>query len=166
MAACWLAVVVAVLSGCVASEPDLPTVRVVRWPGQPLLETYVAGVSAWDEIGFETIGDEVGELAPDECERRWYETGNYDCTITIGIKREPHVVERFGTEAYSDRAGRFMVIDERVTEQLELTIAVAHEAGHILLDTAEHTQGGVMGGASAVVEAVDRELACRSIGVC
>lgn len=164
----WLALVVLVLhSGCAVEEPPaLPTIRVVRWPGQPLLAEYGDGARAWEPLGFTVEADELGAVAEDECPRRWYESGEYDCTITVGVFRDPQLLARHGTLASSDRAARSIAIDTSVVGSYDLVLAMAHETGHIVLDTPEHTQGGVMGGSSTVLEAVDYELACRAIGIC
>lgn len=152
-----------VLVGCAVDVPELPEVQLVMWPGQPELAEYQDGACAWEPLGFAVVGGSQR----DECPRRWYSNPREtDCVITIGIKRESMLVEREGTTALSNRAERYIVIDDRVTNPYDLTLAVAHEAGHILLDTAEHTQGGVMGGSSTQLDQVDYELACAAIGVC
>lgn len=145
----------------VGDRPEAPDIAIVTWPGQPLLDTYSDGASVWSPLGFDVSGSDLPE-----CERHWYETGNVDCVITIGIRRDPMLREREGTNALSNRADRSITIDTSVTNAYDLTVAVAHEVGHIVLDTAEHTRGGVMGGASAQLEAVDYELACRAINIC
>ncbi len=133
----------------------------MTWPGQPMIDAYGDGASAWIPLGFDVV--ERSNLP--ECERRWYETGDTDCVITIGIRRDPMLRDREGTNALSNRADRSVTIDASLSGY-DLIVAVAHEVGHIVLDTPEHTRGGVMGGSSAQLEAVDYELACRTIRIC
>ncbi|MGE0403074.1 MAG: hypothetical protein AB7T06_40585 [Kofleriaceae bacterium] len=152
-------------SGCAVEErPDAPEVQLVMWPGQPLLDEYRAGVHAWSPLGF----DLVDESALEECPRRWYdEPRETQCVITIGVKREPMLIERMGTGAYANRAERYMVIDDRVTNPLDLTTAAGHEAGcHILLDSPLHTVGGLCGGSSGTLTSVDLDHACATVGLC
>lgn len=148
---------------CVDPTPQLPTVRLVTWQDQPELAEYVDGARAWDALGF-TVATVPLEL--DECDRDWHVQSVTDCIITIGVKRDPMLRIREGTNALANISERHMTIDASVVDRFQLLTAVAHEAGHILLDTPEHTQGGVMGGASWSLEAVDYELACDTIGVC
>lgn len=158
----WLAFV-AVLSGCAVDvRPDAPDVQLVTWPGQPMLVGYASGAEVWSPLGFDVTQDSE-QL---ECPRRWYADPRVtDCVITIGVKREPMLIERMGTSAYANRDERYIVIDERLAGY-DLIVAVAHEIGHVVLDSPEHTRGGVMGGSSAKLEAVDYDLACRAIGLC
>ena len=65
-----------------------------------------------------------------------------------------------------NRSERYIIINSTTTNDLDLLVAVAHELGHVLLDTSEHTVGGVMGGSSSQLQPVDYELACAAIGVC
>lgn len=144
-------------------RPTAPTIEIVTWPGQPMLDAYEAGIVVWSPLGFDTIQDSTSI----ECPRRWHEKPRVtDCTIAIGIKRDPMLRDREGTNAVANRAERSVVIDSRVTNDLDLLVAVAHEIGHVVLDTSEHTDGGVMGGTSAQLESVDYELACRAVGLC
>ena len=158
-------VLVALMSCAACADvdvPELPELHIVTWQDQPLLDEYSDGASVWRPLGFRIT------TAPSrpECVRDWYVQGDYDCTITIGVQRDPLLRERAGTNALSNRAERSIVIDSELTNAYDLTLAMAHEVGHIVLDTAEHTSGGVMGGASAVLTSVDYEFACRAIGVC
>lgn len=147
--------------GATSETPEAPYVRLVVQDA-PQDHAYVQAVSAWAPLGFEVGFEDSGMV---ECDFTW-PSETTDCQITIGIIRDPLLREKEGTNALSDRTGRFMKIDSEVTDPFGLAIAVAHEAGHILLDTAEHTQGGIMGGADCVMHDVDKELACRTIGIC
>lgn len=156
-----VALAVLVSACAVDSRPSAPEIVIVTWPGQPMIDEYRDGASAWTPLGF----DVVEQYDLPECERHWYEAGNVDCAITIGIRRDQMLREREGTNALSNRADRSVTIDTSLSGY-DLIVAVAHEVGHIVLDTPEHTHGGVMGGASAQLEAVDYELACRTIHIC
>ncbi len=140
------------LSGCVTALPPAPSV---------LLSAPLPNSNAWHRLGFDIVTD--SELI--DCPRRWYETGDVDCVIRINVTVSPDVLVLTGSEALANRADRWVAFDTSLTGQ-RLDIAVAHELGHILLDTPKHTAGGVMGGSSAHPTAVDYELACESIGVC
>ena len=146
--------------GCVSSEQTLPTIRIVTWPGQPQVSEYLDGALVWSPLGF---GATLDEQDQPECARGWYVTGETDCVLTIGVQRVPNLRETAGTSALSNRAERSVVIDSRLSGY-DLILAMAHETGHIVLDTPSHTQGGVMGGASTRLEQVDYELACEAIG--
>lgn len=155
----WLALLV-VLVGCAdpSGPPSGPPVAIIPVDTDPLPE-YIAGPRAWEEIGF-VVG---GPTDLSECPRRWYETGETDCQISITVVRG-YTRERYGSDAVSDIQTRGIFVDFRYTDPNLLLVAMAHEAGHILLDTREHTLGGIMGGATATVTPQDRELACSTIG--
>lgn len=65
----------------------------------------------------------------------------------------------------ADRASDRVTIDSRV-RGFELLVVAAHEVGHVVLDTSEHTTCGVMGGQDVVLCGEDRALACRAAGLC
>ena len=122
------------------------------------------GARAWLPLGFTFSTDDVGLPT---CRRDWHRaSGVRGCQIVIFVVRDPALIERRGTDALSNRDASTVTIDSRVTDRDKLRTAAAHEVGHIILDTAEHTVGGIMGGASRYMHAVDKALACRSIGVC
>lgn len=149
-------------AGCAVEVPAAPQVY-VRAPYDPMLPVYTAGPDAWSPLGFEAVTDDPGTP---ECARDWYVHRTTDCKITMWIYRVPDLVETAGTQAQTDPTTRAVSIDSRLVDPLHLQIAVAHEAGHILLDTPRHTQGGIMGGADCVMHDVDYQLACETIGYC
>ena len=152
-------ILLAFLVACTSeSLPQLPAVRLVV-PGE-FHEDYLLGAKAWEELGFDVELGVPGELV--ECQRGWYH-GDFNCQLTIGVVVDPLLKERTGSDAASDRNARAVLLDDTRTEYL---IAVAHEVGHIVLDTPRHTHGGVMGGSSSVLRDVDFQLACETIGVC
>lgn len=146
------------LVGCTVDRPVAPCVRLVA----DATTEDVAYASTWMPVGFDFSRDESGL---DECAQRWYVDGITDCQITIGLVRVPQLRERTGTNARTSRADRRIEIDASMTG-FALAVAVAHEVGHVVLDTAEHTRGGVMGGADVILSVDDKALACRAIGIC
>lgn len=172
-----LTLILATLAAC-ADPPhaDNPVVVLVH-DGEPRPE-YLDGARAWEPLGyrFHLASDEEvvlsgGQLAP-ECGRQWYDRGCRDCQLTIGIVVDPLLLERLGSDAAADREARAVLLDDRLLESdteaasRYLQIAVAHEVGHIVLDTPLHTDGGIMGGASAEMREVDYQLACDTINTC
>jgi hypothetical protein len=135
---------------------ELPSVRLVAPAGDR--PEYHDGCEAWAELGFR-----FRDPPRVECGRRWYDDAQTDCTITIGIVVQPDLIERTGSDAAAQRDFRTVYLDD---DNHDVVLSVAHECGHILLDTPRHTQGGVMGGASRDLTGVDYELACETIGVC
>jgi len=134
---------------------ELPSVKLV-----PPAPAYVDGADAWEALGFTLVEEPLVE-----CNRGWYASDprQVDCTITIGVVVDPGLIERLGSDAAANRAFRTVYIDD---DNHAVVRALAHEAGHILLDTPRHTHGGVMGGASTELRDVDYALACEAIGVC
>jgi hypothetical protein len=168
--ACLLA-----LAAC-AEEPahDRQPVVVIYHDGAARPE-YLAGASAWEPLGFEfVLGSDVpmGERLAPECGRQWFQEGCHDCQITLSFIIDPLLYERSGYDAAAVRDSRAAYFDEMLltsdtpAASSYLKVAVAHEVGHLILDTAEHTEGGIMGGAVAAMRDVDYALACRAIGVC
>lgn len=156
----WRWLVLTVLVACVG-EPQGPRVAISVVDESEQLPAYLDAVRAWEPLGFEVTWGAFGELP--ECQRRWYATGDVDCQVTLELVREPMLVERRGTAALSDISVRGIAIDTRVGG-VDLLVAMAHESGHILLDTQDHTQGGIMGGSTWQMQSVDYDLACRTIG--
>lgn len=115
----------------------------------------------WEEIGFSVVGS--SEL--ERCPRPWLYGMNPDCQIPIVVTVFPRLLEVEGTLAMTRQTEREIVLDDDLAE-INLPVAIAHETGHIVLATGEHTHGGIMGGASLYVTEEDRALACRAIGVC
>jgi hypothetical protein len=146
-----------VLLAACAPEPAMPAVHFVV-DGSP---AYLDAARAWEALGFtfETTDQP-------ECLRHWYLTPDRDCQITITVVRYPRLREEYGTNAISRITDRTFAIDTRELDESELRRAAVHETGHILLDTTEHTLGGIMGGASLSITDADRVLACRTIGIC
>lgn len=161
------AALLTLLVGCATTEPA-PHVRIAvvdAYGYSAQLPEYLEGARAWEPLGFDVAFGERGEH---ECPRRWYDGADVDCQITIELVRKPRLVETDGPLALSDIERRGVAIDPRVTERELLLTAVAHEVGHILLDTPMHTTGGIMGGQGWRMFAPwpDLQLACMTIGRC
>lgn len=159
--------IVAALAGCTTTEPA-PHVRIAvvdAFGYSEQLPEYLEGTRAWEPLGFDVA---FGGRSDHECPRRWYDGTDVDCQITIELVRVPHLVETEGSKALSEIARRGIKIDTRVIDRVELLGAVAHEVGHILLDTPRHTTGGIMGGQGWQMLAPwpDLELACMTIHRC
>ena len=124
---------------------------------------YLVGDPVPPPLGWEPLGTTFGDAGLDECYFDWYKIDETDCQITIGVVRVPMLRERAGTNARTFRDQRRIEIDSRLAG-IDLDYAVAHEVGHILLDTSEHTPTGIMSGYATEMSADDWALACRTIG--
>lgn len=171
------------LTGCTTTrEPaDSPSVQLVMWPGQAEDSLLLDGSRAWHELGFEVTwahveGDHyVNRVREVECPQHWYTLGlgRDDCQITIGVRTVDLQSMGFksSTAGVADRPGRVIMLDTEHTREDFYRVAVmAHEAGHILLDTGHLPEGqeGIMSGGYLTWEPTqaDYDLACRSIGIC
>lgn len=144
------------LVGCV-ERPTAPAVQLITDRAED-----VAGVDAWEPLGFDVALEDSG--LP-ECDQQWYAHGELDCQITIGVRHVELLREHVGSNARSFRDQRLIEVDSRL-DTFGLLYALSHEAGHILLDTSVHTNGGIMGGSTYVLTPVDRRLACETINIC
>ena len=155
----WIPALVLLAIGCAQPEPS-PRVRVSVVDGSPELPEYLDAVDAWAPLGFVDVSFwAFGDTR--ECPRRWNETGDVDCQITLELIRDV-----MPESALSDIALRGIAISEAVSDQRALLISVAHEVGHILLDTPRHTVGGIMSGTTWRLGDADRALACETIHRC
>lgn len=112
--------------------------------------------------GWEPLGTTFGDAGLEECGFTWYKFDETDCQITVGVVRVPMLRERAGTNARTFRDQRRIEIDLRL-DGYALEVAVAHEVGHVLLDTAEHTPTGIMSGTTTEMSEDDWALARRTI---
>lgn len=160
-------------AGCtVAPEPVAPHVGLFVVKSDPGhtptdgVQEHLDGARAWSPLGFD-VTFEYGDYAREECGRNWHQndTERLSCQITIGVVLVPFLVERRGTDALADREARAIYLDTRLVGEA-LRIATAHEVGHVVLDTPEHTNTGIMSGQTWRMSADDRDLACRAIGIC
>lgn len=150
------------LAGCPKPVPtrQAHAIRLVI-VGDETRPIYVEAARAWRELGLDVGYEDPGMP---ECPQRWPSVAR--CQITIGIVRAAGVRQEEGSDAAANRRERRIRIDTTVTDPLKLRARVAHEVGHIVLDTPRHTVGGVMGGADWVLHDVDRQLACETIKIC
>lgn len=125
---------------------------------------YVASVSSsWRQLAmrWEITDDAARSL--DACPADWH-AREIDCSIDVGLIK----VDGLGLAGMSDRATSTARIDASISG-LYLLHVVAHEVGHIVLDTWRHLPSGTVGimasgsgewGASRA----DLALACERIG--
>lgn len=152
-----------VLVGCADTPPSAPTVVIHDLGGDPSVRpTYLQAASGWAPLGFEFTFDD-----PDlpEC-NHWQAGQPTNCSIITYLFRVDNLSDVDGAiRAVTDPNTRAISIDSSVAG-FDLEIATAHELGHVLLETGEHTIGGIMGGSDASMWDVDYALACQSIGIC
>jgi hypothetical protein len=143
--------VLVLLAACAPNYPDGPAVRV-----EP--SGYEESVDVWNPLGFH-LGDRGRE-----CLKRWMDVPDTDCHITIHVYREDGLAET-GSAGLADRANRRVIIDSRWTGRFLVHVG-AHEFGHLLLNTGDHTTEGVMSSDGSVsLSDDDIALAC-SAGWC
>ena len=139
-----LLILTLVLASCEADRNPSATyeIRPVD-PSDPDVARYLEGARTWSDLGVE---EQAGS------------------PTVIWFVRDPHLVEHTGHRAMTDRAARLVTIDARVAG-FDLLVASAHEVGHVVLDTGEHTSCGVMGGYDVALCDEDVALACRAAGL-
>lgn len=121
----------------------------------------MTAANAWRPLGFAAS---LEDPKLPECGRRWYaDAAALPCKITIFVLVDPTLLAVAHVGAQSDRTSRTVWIDAS-TDPYRARYALAHEVGHIVLDTPKHTLGGVMGGSTYWLMPVDYALACESIG--
>lgn len=114
--------------------------------------------------------DNCDDLPPGARGEGWEQAGIFE----VGVDEQPDVIihvdagisnlrERVGTYAMSDRSQRVIYLDARLGTGFDLDVAAAHEIGHVVLDTAEHTHCGIMGGEDTSPCDEDLELAARRL---
>jgi len=162
-------VALAAMCGC-ASRPPGPT-AVIRFvnPGHwsPVdVEAVRRGASVWVRLGFRSFVEYVPHLP--ECPRDWYRRGATECQITIGVVRDQELLTRDGVDGMADRDRHEIIVDGRWSGW-NLTALLAHEVGHIILNTGRHLTPGAVGvmaaaGAEWQPTRADEALACETIG--
>lgn len=157
-------ILIALLAACSTTDrPAAPYVHLELVKQTPPMAEYLAGAGVWEPLGFDFGYTDSG--LP-ECQPNWYQPGqSADCQITITLVRWEHLQEQYGTTALSDRHLRTMAIDTR-EEGSSLQLAISHEVGHIILNTEDHSQGGIMGGSSLTLTQTDIAFACAHIHIC
>lgn len=157
----FLLLITIALVGC--AEPDRTHVHIIVPEGAARDSQLIDGANVWLQLGYVASWDDSGEP---ECET----VGDADCQITVGVKREIGLADNYGIDGATDRKLRVITIDAQWSEWNLLAI-MAHESGHMLLDTWRHTPPGeraVMAarGAEWYPQPADYTLACETIGVC
>lgn len=164
----WL-VTIALLASC-ATRPHGPT-AVLRFatPGMwspSDVEAVRRGASVWVRLGFRSFVEHVPHLP--ECPNDWHRRGITECAITVGVVRDPHLLEHEGVDGMASRERHEIIVDSR-WDGWNLTALVAHELGHILLNTPRHLDPGDEGvmakaGAEWQPSQADERLACETVG--
>lgn len=154
----------------VPERAPLPDVHFVSRDGI-LHQEYVDGAHAWEFLGFDFIDERYAGPLP-ECDRFWYVDHVKPCVITITVVVDPYLIEKYGADGAAFRAERQTHLDDSVWQHGSAYVAmiVAHEVGHVLLDTDVHTAEGLLSGAQENKplwpSPEDSALACQEIGVC
>ncbi len=148
--------------GCPTPTPPRPKTHVrMIVQGASSNADLVASCNVWGSYLGLSCGFESSDQV--ECNRAWRHEGQI-CQLTLGLRFETGLAKSIGHRAESDRDLRLARFDASLLAgpRLDLQIAVAHELGHLILDTAEHTTTGVMAGTDVMLSAEDRALVQRS----
>jgi hypothetical protein len=164
--ACLVAFALMHCTGC-AARPTGPTAIIrLHSPGEWShgdLVSVEEGLAAWRSLGFVTSVEKTSQLPP--CPNNWAAQGLTDCVLVIGLSSLPGMMVNHKARGWADRVTDTIAIDSIIGGS-ELVHVIAHEVGHILLNTSKHTTHGVMnsGGWMRNLSAKDRALACETIG--
>lgn len=152
-----------VLLGC-PHPPPVPVakthVRLVVIGAAPS-DAMLASCRTWgDYLGLSCGFEDSGKV---ECNRSWRHDRQI-CQLTLGMTFEPGLAQKIGHDAESDRDHRSSRFDSKLLTagEFRLRVAVTHELGHQILDTAEHTKTGVMAGIDVMLSDDDKALAERT----
>lgn len=133
-----------VSSGCTTELPS-KTFAISSTPDlEPALDQALVG---WGNIGLHRVGeDESPDIA------------------TFRLERWPN--DDLPADGIARRTERIAYVKQSLTG-LRLLVVLAHETGHIVLDTPQHNQTGcgIMGGADVFPCAEDYTLACDRVSV-
>jgi hypothetical protein len=153
-----IAVTFLLVASCAVDQPDV-TVAIV-----PLTDRAAAiapdaevAASAWAPAGIGIVRD------PADADVVVY----LDRFDSLPLERDP---DAWGiADRNTNTIGIWVRLDpDDPLYALEFCVAVAHEVGHVVLDTPEHARpdsGGIMSGEDCRVSAADLELACRTVGI-
>jgi Zn-dependent protease with chaperone function len=160
-----LILALALFAAC-AARPRGPTAIVRMYePGEwshDDIRSVAEGLAAWRQLGFITEVEQ--ETALPACPNDWAARGLIHCALVLGLRKEPCLMSE-GMRGASDRVTDTITVDANIHGK-ELAHVIAHEAGHILLNTSKHVRSyGVMlsGGSMSDLSAQDRALACGAI---
>lgn len=140
------------LSAC-AIEPATPVSMTVRG-FEPVDEEWIwRGAREWEQVGFEILPADADTAASIHVT---IDAGAVSGSIGSADRNYDHVlidvVEIYGRDDWEP--------------QWLLMTTAGHEVGHILLDTPEHVQHGVMAGTAPFLSDEDVALACRVAARC
>jgi len=127
---------IALLVGLVACTTEVAVRRTFELRADPPMET-----RSWADIGIVQV--------------------DHDGDVVIGAFLSPEP-RRLGVNGLADRDSNTILIADHLVG-FQLAVVIAHEVGHVVLDTGEHTSCGVMGSIDVVLCAADRELAERRL---
>lgn len=117
----------------------------------------LAACRVWtDYLGY-TCGFDDVDL--DECDRGWRKRREI-CQLTLGLVYDP--AQTVTAQSNRDQRAAWFRGDLASAAVYTQRLAIEHELGHLILDTAEHTATGIMAGASVALSADDRDLARRT----
>ena len=171
------ALLITLLAGCLGPDPRpsdaLPHVRVTAAQQRP---EYLAGAEAWSALGFDVAWEDSAGRQYDECPDEWHTEHTAEarewCQLTIAIRTDPALIEKYGSDGVTFPRSRIVWLDDSVEDHNAFYRAkiVGHEVGHIVLSTAFHGNTGVLGPAydhmMPVLDPSDYEIACLTIDVC
>lgn len=148
----------ATLGACAADRPSVVKTFALASPegpttDDPHADDYAIAASAWCDVGICQVGgwnDHDARAVADQ---------------VIYVDRPRDLVSTDGLSAFATRGDDYVAVDASL-DGFALCVAIAHEIGHVVLNTPTHVVGGVMGGADCALNQADRELACASIGAC
>lgn len=152
-----LSIAIASFTACAepAAETVLEYVLVPVPLGVETAEQYDPALRAWDEIGIRRVPLPDGATTVDDLRGAGI--------VPVVLHRVPGLVRDLEVYGLADRATGDILIDADL-DPFRLAVTVAHEVGHVVLDTGEHTSCGIMGGRDVLACDEDLELACRTAG--
>jgi len=161
------ALILIVLLGCV-HKPQGPT-AILRFV-DPTVWTakdrhgVEAGALVWQDVGFKTQLE--GTTSLPRCPNNWYQQSPQvtQCMIEIGVIRERGLMLNYQDMGQADRDRDTIRVDSSLIN-FDLIHVIAHEVGHIILNTPKHTTKGVMlsGGWEWALSVEDKALACETV---
>lgn len=124
----------------------------------------LAGGIEWQRLGFKVQLE--GTTTLPRCPNLWYKQTPQltSCAIEIGVVRERGLMLNYQAMGQADRVTDTIRVDSSLIN-FDLMHVIAHEVGHILMNTGEHTLDGVMvsGGWKWWLSDADKALACKTI---
>lgn len=143
-----------------SSPPPKTHVRLVVVGAAPS-DSMLWSCRTWgDYLGLSCGFEDSGQV---ECNRSWRHDHQI-CQLTLGLVFEAGLAQKIGHDAESDRDHRTARFDAMLLTApvFRFRVAITHELGHLILDTAEHTKTGVMAGIDVMLSDDDKALASRT----